>query len=88
MDDLFLPFDFSDQYLGCLRLSKGKSGYNLSYGVFDGIRAAYPSYCRPFISSKDGGNFIETFSIIEANREELLLDIEKSIHKLSLLLNE
>ena len=86
--ELFLPFDFSDQYLGCLRLSKGKSGYNLSYGFFDGIRAAYPSYYRPFIPSKFDGKFIETFSISKVNCEALINDIETNITKLSLYLRD
>jgi hypothetical protein len=85
--DLFLPFDFSDQYLGCLRLSKNNGKYRLCYGFFDGIRAAYPSYCRPFGFTENSGKFIETCSLIEVNHEELLLDIERIISNFSSEIN-
>lgn len=80
--EIYLPFDFSDQYLGCFRLSKVKSDFVMSYGIFDNVHAASPSYCRPLYRTKDMGNFIETLSPVKINVKELLNDIERIVSDL------
>jgi len=80
--EIYLPFDFFDQYLGCLRLSKNNNDYLMSYGIFDNVHAASPSYCRPLHRKKDMGNFIETLQSFKIDVKELLTDIERIVSDL------
>lgn len=77
--EVFLPFDFSDQYLGCFKYFVKDREPLMSYGYFDNVRAPYPSYCRPFYRKDYMGNFIETFPPFKVDRKELIQDIERII---------
>ncbi|UTA66511.1 hypothetical protein [Emticicia sp. 21SJ11W-3] len=76
--EIYLPFDFSDQYLGSFKLLVKNGEYLLSYGYFDTIPAASPSYCRPLkLTAND--NFVEDLPAFNVNKNEMIKDIDRII---------
>jgi hypothetical protein len=77
----FLPFDFSDQYIGCFKFKNIKNTMVASYGFTEKITGwmIYPSKLDQFeIGESDYSGISGSFSI---ERDEFLACLEKCISK-------
>jgi hypothetical protein len=77
----FLPFDFSDQYIGCFRFKNNEDAMVLNYGFTEKITGymIYPSKLDQFeIDESDYRATSESFSI---ERDKFLASLEKCISK-------
>ncbi len=80
---VYLPIDFSDQYIGCFRIEKNENGLNLCYGhTFTEGWAISPADPGDFSSSISDFKLDRTFKPIFVKQTEFLDSLNKVLTSL------
>ena len=80
---LYLPFDFSDEYVGCLRCEFQKENIHLSIGYLQGWEGwtFYPSNISEYVISRK--YFIKSGDVnLELSKKDFIFKIKKNIEEI------
>lgn len=83
----YLPFDFSDQYLGCLKIVKDENDkMEMSYGYTEKIAGYGLNPSEPHLLHSFEPDYVSTSSAYKIEGDELISKLEQAIYKISLFI--